>query len=88
MKRPASDGFIIVAGPLGFWQQLSAFVSIYAAYVVNTAAGLSIYDNRLRSQQLASAACRAVAYRVVWAKPRARRLVDLSFRLGPAAAAR
>jgi general secretion pathway protein K len=83
MKR--SDGFIIVA-VLWILAALSAFVSIYAAYVVNTAAGLSIYDNRLRSQQLASAAVELMAYRVL-GQPTRPSVGRFEFRLGAGAAA-
>jgi general secretion pathway protein K len=85
MKRPASDGFIIIA-VLWILAALSAFVSIYAAYVVNTATGLSVYDNRLRSQQLASAAVELLAYRMS-GQPTRPSVGRFEFRLGPAAAA-
>jgi general secretion pathway protein K len=85
MKRPASDGFIIIA-VLWILAALGAFVSIYAAYVVNTAAGLSVHDNRLRSQQLASAAVELLAYRMS-GQPTRPSVGRFEFRLGPAAAA-
>ena len=85
MKKPASDGFIIVA-VLWVLAALSAFVSIYAVYVVNTAAGLSIYDDRLRSQQLASAAVELLAQRVL-GDPERPSVGRFEFRLGPGAAA-
>jgi general secretion pathway protein K len=84
-KKPASDGFIIVA-VLWVLAALSAFVSIYAVYVVNTAAGLSIYDDRLRSQQLASAAVELLAHRVL-GEPTRLSVGRFEFRLGLGAAA-
>jgi len=85
MKQPASDGFIIVA-VLWILAALSAFVSIYAVYVVNTAAGLSVYDDRLRSQQLASAAVELLAHRAL-SQPTRPSTGHFEFRLGSGAAA-
>ena len=59
-----SDGFILIA-VLWILGVLSAFASIYAVFVLNTAAGLSIYDGRLRAQELAAAAIELVAQRTL-----------------------
>ena len=58
----ARDGFIIVA-ILWILGALSALVSIYAVYVVDTAAGFVEYDDRLREEALVSAALEVTAYR-------------------------
>jgi len=84
IRGPASDGFIIVA-VLWILAALGAFVSIYAVFVVNTAAGLAIYDDRLQSQQLASAAIELFAHRVL-SQPTRPSVGRFEFRLGPAAA--
>lgn len=84
MTRPGSDGFIVVA-VLWLLGALSAFVSIYAVYVVNTAAHVSVHDDRFRAQELASAAVELVAHRslIQATRPSVGRF---DFRLGQATA--
>jgi len=60
--RPANDGFIVVA-VLWILGALSALLSIYAAFVVDTAVSFSVYDDRLRADSLVSAAVELTAYR-------------------------
>jgi general secretion pathway protein K len=42
---------------------LSALISIYAVYVIDTAAAFAVYDDRLRSEALVTAALELTAYR-------------------------
>jgi len=84
ITRPSSDGFIVVA-VLWLLGALSAFVSIYAVYVVNTAAGLSVHDDHLRAQELASAAVELVAHRTLVQATRPS-VGRFDFRLGQATA--
>ena len=51
---------------------LSALVSIYAVYVVDTAAGFVEHDDRLREEALVSAALEVTAYRQLTAQPQSR----------------
>jgi len=67
----ARDGFIIVA-ILWILGALSALVSIYAVYVVDTAAGFVEHDDRLREEALVSAALEVTAYRQLTAQPQSR----------------
>ena len=67
----ARDGFIIVA-ILWILGALSALVSIYAVYVVDTAAGFVEHDDRLREEALVSAALAVTAYRQLTAQPQSR----------------
>ena len=60
----ASGGFILVA-VLSILGTLSALVSIYAVYVINTAAGLTVHDDRLRAEALTSAALELTADRIL-----------------------
>src|SRR3954451_4793013 len=67
----ARDGFIIVA-ILWILGALSALVSVYAVYVVDTAAGFVEHDDRLREQALVSAALEVTAHRQLGADPQSR----------------
>ena len=60
----ASGGFILVA-VLWILGALSALVSIYAVYVMNTSAGLTVHDDRLRAEALTSAALELTADRIL-----------------------
>jgi len=51
---------------------LSALISIYAVYVVDTAAGFVEHDDRLREEALVSAALEVTAYRQLTAQPQSR----------------
>ena len=62
LPKTTSDGFVVVA-VLWILGTLSALVSIYAAYVINTAAGFSVHDQHLRAEGLVSAAVELTAYR-------------------------
>jgi general secretion pathway protein K len=83
-RRSASDGFIIVA-VLWILGALSALVSIYAVYVINSAAGFGELDNHLRAEALIGAAVELTAYHqlTVPALSRPSR-GEFSFRLGKA----
>jgi general secretion pathway protein K len=56
------DGFIIVA-VLWILGALSVLASVYATYVISTAAGVRHYDETLQSEALVSAALELTAYR-------------------------
>jgi general secretion pathway protein K len=79
-----SDGFIVVA-VLWILGALSALLATYAAYVLNTAAGFALHDDRLRTEALVSAAIELTAYRQL-ASPSASRPSrgQFNFRLGQA----
>jgi general secretion pathway protein K len=59
----ASDGFIIVA-VLWILGALATLISIYAVYVIDTAAAFSVHDDRLRGEALVSAAVELTAYQL------------------------
>ena len=67
----SSDGFIVVA-VLWILGALSALLSIYAVFVIDTAAGFSVYDDRLRSESLVSAALELTAHRQLSAPAQSR----------------
>ena len=54
------DGFVVVA-VLWILGALATLVSVYAAYMINTAAAFSVYDEDARAQSLASAAVELAA---------------------------
>jgi general secretion pathway protein K len=82
--RSQSDGFIVVA-VLWILGALSALLSIYAVFVIDTAAGFAVYDDRLRSESLVSAALELTAYRQLTAAAQSRPSHGrFSFRLGQA----
>jgi general secretion pathway protein K len=83
-ERTAPDGFIIVA-VLWILGALSAMVSIYAVYVINTAYGFAEYDDRLRAEALVSAAIELTAHRQLSAPAVSRSTQgEFGFRLGRA----
>jgi general secretion pathway protein K len=61
VRRTAPKGFISVA-VLWIVGALSALVSVYAVYVINTASAFALYDNRLKAEALVSAALELTAY--------------------------
>jgi len=62
-RQSAPDGFIIVA-VLWILGALAALVSIYAAFVIDTATALGVHDDRLRSEALVSSALELTVYRL------------------------
>jgi general secretion pathway protein K len=79
----ASDGFIIVA-VLWILGALATLISVYAVYVIDTAAGFSVHEDRLRAQALVLAAIELTAYQLtapVQSRPTQGRF---GFRLGSA----
>jgi general secretion pathway protein K len=84
LRTQNQDGFILVA-VLWMLAGLSALTSVYAAYVVQTAAGVSTHDMRLRAQAIASAAVELSVYKIL-AQPAQSRSTsgDFAFRLGEA----
>lgn len=82
--RTGSGGFILVT-VLWILGALSALISIYALFVVNTASGFSTYEHRLRSDALVSAAVELAAYRHLATTGRSQSTQgQFSFRLGQA----
>ena len=63
-KRRNPDGFIIVA-VLWILGALSALISIYAIYVIDTATAFAVHDERLRTEALVSAGIELAAYHLV-----------------------
>ena len=83
-RRTAPDGFIVVA-VLWILGTLSALVSIYAVYVINTASGFAVHDQRLRAEALVSAAIELTAYRQLTARALSRPTRgQFNFQLGQA----
>jgi general secretion pathway protein K len=83
-QRKKPDGFIIVA-VLWMLGALATLVSIYAAYVVRTASGFVVHDDRLQGEALTSAAIELAAYRLTAPPGQARPTHGaFSFRLGKA----
>jgi len=82
--RRESDGFIMVA-VLWILGALAALVSIYSVFVINTATGFGIHDDRLRSEALVSAALELTANRQ-FSTPAQLRLThgEFAFHLGGA----
>lgn len=78
------DGFVLVA-VLWILGLLSAAVSIYAIFVINSAKGLPFYNERLQADALVSAALELTAYHQLNAAPPSRPTQgQFSFRLGGA----
>jgi general secretion pathway protein K len=71
IDRRHSSGFIIVA-VLWMLGALATLVSIYAVYVINTATGFVVYEDRFRAEALVSAALELTAYRQFAASPQQR----------------
>lgn len=85
--RRSADGFIVVA-VLWILGALAALASIYAIYVANTAASLSVHDDRLQAEALVTAGLELTAYRLLSVREDARAAPGLfRFRLGRAAVA-
>src|ERR1700716_4351807 len=59
----ASDGFIIAA-VLWILGALATLISIYAVYVIDTAAAFRVHDDRLRRDALVSGAIGLTAYQL------------------------
>ena len=79
-----SDGFVMVA-VLWILGALSAAVSIYAIFVIDTAKGFPVHDERLQAEALVSAALELTAYRQLNAVAQSRPTQgQFSFRLGQA----
>jgi general secretion pathway protein K len=82
--RTAPNGFIVVV-VLWMLGALSALLSVYAVYVIDTAAGFAAYNDRLRAEALVSAAIELTAYRQLTAPAQSRPSHgQFSFRLGQA----
>ena len=78
------DGFITIA-VLWILGGLSVLVSIYAAYVVNTASAFAAYDDHLKADALVSAALELTAYQQQATSTQSRPTHGtFSFRLGQA----
>jgi len=83
-RRTTHDGFIVVA-VLWILGTLSALVSIYAVYVINTASGFAVHDQRLHAEALVSAAIELTAYRQLTARALSRPTRgQFNFQLGQA----
>ena len=84
LERKGSAGFISIA-VLWILGALSALVSIYAVYVINTASALAVYDDNLRAEAIVSAAVELTAYQQQATSIELRPTSgSLSFRLGQA----
>ena len=85
VSRPKTcDGFITIA-VLWILGGLSVLVSIYAAYVVNTASAFAAYDDHLKADALVSAALELTAYQQQATSAQSRPTHGaFSFRLGQA----
>jgi general secretion pathway protein K len=78
----ASDGFIIVA-VLWILGALATLISIYAIYVIDTAAAFSLHDDRVRAQALVSGAIELAAYQLTAPIPTRPNQGRFGFRMGP-----
>ena len=84
LERKGSARFISIA-VLWILGALSALVSIYAVYVINTASALAVYDDNLRAEAIVSAAVELTAYQQQATSIELRPTSgSLSFRLGQA----
>ena len=81
--KQASEGFILVA-VLWLLAALATFASIYATYVIDTAAAFRTYDDRLREEALVSGAVELVVYGLTSKAERHPTHGQFSFRLGQA----
>jgi general secretion pathway protein K len=63
LPHASSGGFIVVA-VLWILGALASLVSIYAVYVIDTAAASGLHEDRFRAEALASAAVELAAYRL------------------------
>jgi general secretion pathway protein K len=81
--RPGEDGFILVA-VLWLLAALATFASVYAVYVIDTAAAFRTYDNHLRAEALVSAATELAAYQLTSKAEHHPSHGRFSFRMGQA----
>jgi general secretion pathway protein K len=83
-ERSRQNGFVIIA-VLWILGAISALVSIYTVYVINTTGGFTVHDRRLRAEALVKAAIELMAYRhfAAQTQPRPTR-GQFSFQLGQA----
>ena len=80
----SSHGFIIVAA-LWILAALATLASIYAVYVINTATGMSVNEEKLQAEGLITAALELTAYRLTSANADSRpSRGNFAFRLGRA----
>lgn len=78
--RTPPDGFILVT-VLWILGALSALISIYAVFVINTALSFSVHEHRFRSEALISAALELTAYRQLASPARSRTNNHFNFRM-------
>jgi general secretion pathway protein K len=81
--RPGEDGFILVA-VLWLLAALATFASVYAVYVIDTAAAFRRYDDHLRAEALVSAATELAAYQLTSKAEHHPSHGRFSFRMGQA----
>src|SRR6267154_2608225 len=82
-RHAATDGFIMVA-VLWLLAALATFASIYAVYVIDTAAAFRTYDDHLRAEALVSGAVELAAYQLTSKEERHPTHGQFSFRMGQA----
>jgi general secretion pathway protein K len=82
MNAVRREGFIVIA-VLWILGALATLVSIYAIYVIDSAASFAAYDDRLRAEALVSGAIELTAYRLKAVDPRPTH-GSFDFRLGQA----
>ena len=83
MRQTASDGFIVVA-VIWLLAALATFASIYALYVIDTAAAFRAYDDHLRAEALVSGAVELAAYQLTSRAEHHPSIGQFSFRMGQA----
>ena len=82
MNAPRREGFIVIA-VLWILGALATLVSIYAIYVIDSAASFAAHDDRLRAEALVSGALELTVYRLKAADARPSH-GSFNFRLGQA----
>ena len=82
MNTARREGFIVIA-VLWILGALATLVSIYAIYVIDSAASFAAYDDRLRAEALVSGALELTVYRLKAADARPSH-GSFNFRLGQA----
>ncbi len=82
-RQRASEGFIVVA-VLWLLAALATFASIYAVYVIDTAAAFRTYDDHLRAEALVSGAVELAAYQLTSKAERHPTHGQFRFRMGQA----
>lgn len=80
-RRPAPDGFIVVA-VLWILGALATLASIYALYVVDTATAFGVHDDRLQAEAMVSAGLELTAYQLTAAPESRPTRGAFAFRLG------